>query len=172
MCPAILYNILHPSPPTLSYETILFFPSFSGLRSYPSSFSVQRVPQKKKGEEGRLQSRFSASRRLLASCYFCIPVNRVWNPICLFATASKLPQQRQPCVVPFHPPCFSGTIAYRSIYSPVAHIYANTRTRASTHKHTHTQQVLSTQILSFRFISLPRFRTHGFCMHASYFAFR
>lgn len=94
--------------------------------------SVQRVAQKERGEEGRLQSRFSASRRLLASCYFYIPVNRVWNPICLFATASKLPQQRQPCVVPSHPPCLFGTITCRSVYSLAAHIHADTRTRAST----------------------------------------
>lgn len=169
MCPAILYNILHPSPPTLSYETILFFQSSPGLRSYPPSFSVQRVPQKEKREEGRLQSRFSASRRLLASCYFCIPVNRVWNPICLFATASKLPQQRQPCVVPFRPPRFSS---YDRIQIHLLSSRAHIRKQAYTREHTQTQQVLSTQILSFRFISLLRFRTHGFCMHASGFAFR
>lgn len=108
-------------PPTLSYTLSFFSPNSVHI------LLLSPVAQKEKGEEGRLQSRFSASRRLLASCYFYIPVNRVWNPICLFATASKLPQQRQPCVIPFHPSYLFGTITCRFVYSLTAHIHAQTR---------------------------------------------
>lgn len=31
-----------------------------------------------------------SAKKILPSCYSCIPVNRLGNPICLFATASQL----------------------------------------------------------------------------------
>jgi len=95
---------------------------------------------RKREERWRLQSQFSASRRLLASCYFCIPVNRVWNPICLFATASKLPHSQPPALPLSVLPraCVSFTVvAGPSILSrcecTYTHTYTHTHTRLRIH---------------------------------------
>lgn len=85
-----------PRPPPSIFPEL----SIRLRRSYIFSFS-DPAKERRGGSGGdgwRLQSRCSASRRLLASCYFCVPVNRVWNPICLFATASEL-HLPQPCVI-------------------------------------------------------------------------
>lgn len=123
--------LLRNCPPPLS-----FFPSFPGLHIL---LLLSPVPRIAKGERGRKEDCKVGSRPrgdLLASCYFCIPVNRVWNPICLFATASKLPQQRQPRVVPL--PILRASLVRSRIQVRLlfrrAHTckYADTRARAQT----------------------------------------
>lgn len=69
--------------------------SISFLLPPPPPLPVPYVSRKEVGRDGgdcKVGS-LCLEETPLASCYFCIPVNRVWNPICLFATASKLPLQ-------------------------------------------------------------------------------
>lgn len=71
-------------------------PRIRRLHSSPSVFcpphvAFSRVSEKQEGRKEEKIAKPDRPRGDLASCYFCIPVNRVGNPICLFATASKLP---------------------------------------------------------------------------------
>lgn len=105
MCPVNLCDIPVPlislglSVRRVPYGTVALPFSSSPRRDYSASVSflllppVSYVSRKEVGKDGgdcKVGS-LGLEETLLASCYFCIPVNRVWNPICLFATASKLP---------------------------------------------------------------------------------
>jgi len=125
--------MFHESITFLHYGTVHLDFGAHVLPPFPSS-----ACRRKREERWRLQSQFSASRRLLASCYFCIPVNRVWNPICLFATgSSKLPHSQPPAlplsVLPHV--CVSFTVAAGpSTFSRCERTHTHTRAHCETYE--------------------------------------
>lgn len=135
MCPANLCNILppHPPPPIFPELSTRLGRSYFSSFPHPARHTEERIGGNG-GDGGDCEvGSLSASRRLLASCYFCVPVNRVWNPICLFATASILHPHSSVHVIPLrpsHPRSFYDRC--RSVCSSrvhlLVHIYTRTRT--------------------------------------------
>lgn len=142
MCSANLCNTLF-LPPRSDYHWSSVEPpmelSFHVPPSWPDysasvSFTPPLVPFVSPKEVGRdggdcKVGSLGLEETLLASCYFCIPVNRVWNPICLFATASKLPPQP---TSPRYPPsprvARAALLRSSSVYIHRVHPYTRART--------------------------------------------